>query len=243
MDIQQLIKERYSELPPDIQSAIKSNDLASKFDKIVAKHNLHVDQNGALQTETLLVMLGLEPSTDYVDNLQKELDVSRSEAQSIAEDVNNDILNSIKNSLRILQETREESEGDVAAPAPIPKPPAQAPDPRKNVIPPNLPITPQSSNIPKPPVSNLSPLEKVGGFTLEKNPSSNSPLYNDSTLKKESVLNDLENIEKLKPKNASAFVDHLLANPVSNPQQVEIKKPSTPPATPKPGVDPYREPF
>ena|SRR3989344_5120762 len=110
MDIQEIIKQRYQELPEDIKRAIKSADLATKFSNITNKHSLHIDQNGALQTETILVMLGLEPTEDYVENVQRNVEVSRTEALSIAEDVNNEILDPIKTSLRSFQEQSESEE-------------------------------------------------------------------------------------------------------------------------------------
>ena len=235
MDIQQVIKERYAQLPPDLQRAIKSADLAEKFARIADKHSLHIDQNGSLQTETILVMLGLEPASDYVGNLEKELNISGREAQAIAEDVNTEILNAIKSSLRTLEEKEEQEEEEIEykktddisrilEKIPIPTPPA--------------------------PVQNLNMLsvEKAGDFTVEKRQASTSPLYNSSNLTKENVLNDLENIEKLKPQNAANFVDHLLSNAISKPQEVEIKKPqekpeakSEPEIKPKYTADPYRE--
>ncbi len=227
MDTQQLIKERYSELPPDIQKAITSTDLASKFADIAAKHGLHIDQNGSLQTETLLVMLGLEDTDDYVGNLKRELDVSTAEASAIAQDVNTSILDAIKNSLRKIQ---EEDEAEEVSPV-ITQP---------TFVPKAIPRTIDTS------------LEKAGDFTIIKRPPSNSPIHNDSNLKREDVLHDLENIEKLKPSNANNFVEHLLANPVSNPPKInpgasaaptqKIPAKPIPPAKPAaPGVDPYRE--
>lgn len=110
MDIEQIIKERYQELPTDIQRAIQSNDLAGKFDLIAQKHNLHVDQNGSLQTETVLVMLGLESSKKYVSNLERELEISHEKALAISEDVNREILMSIRDSLRKMEEGQEKEE-------------------------------------------------------------------------------------------------------------------------------------
>ncbi len=213
-DIQKLIKQRLDELPSDIKEAIRNTDLAGKFEAIADKHSLHVDQNGALQTETLLVMIGLEPTENYVGNIQRELEVSRTEAQSLAEDVNKEILGNIRASIQHIEEEQA-----------------------------NLDATTEIN-----PNSTLSPLEKVGNLTIEKRPPSHSPQYNDSVLNRQAVLNDLENIKNLRPENATAFVDHLLANPVSNPPQIEEKreaqanKQTNPQQSPrKYDNDPYRE--
>ncbi len=103
MNSEQIIKETLKTLPSDIRQAIANTDLAGEFKKIAEKHGLLLDQNGSLQTETLLVMIGLRPSSDFVDNLKKNLDISRNEATSIAEDVNKEIFYSIRQSLQQIQ--------------------------------------------------------------------------------------------------------------------------------------------
>lgn len=229
MDIQQIIKERYKELPADIQEAIKSNDLGAKFSAIAEKHGLHVDQNGALQTETILVMLGLEPTTDYVNNLQRNLDISRTEALSLADDVNNDILNSIKNSLRVMQEG---GEAEPAVPNLVPTPPA------------NLPVVPSAPTAP----SNTS-LEKAGQFTIEKTvPISASSQYKEQDIDKEAILKSIED-KPVAPAASQSMpmVDHLLTTHVNAPEKIEIKEVKAPEAVKKEepkkpyAADPYRE--
>ncbi len=97
------------------------------------------------------------------------------------------------------------------------------------------------ASTPVPP--NTSPIEHVGNFSVIQRPPSTSPQYNSSTLTKEDVLNDLENIEKLKPQNAENYVEHLLENPTPTPVPPQ-PRPSMPPPPPRtPGVDPYREQF
>lgn len=219
MDIEQIIKERYQELPTDIQRAIQSNDLAGKFDLIAQKHNLHVDQNGSLQTETVLVMLGLESSKKYVSNLERELEIPHDKALAISEDVNREILMSIRDSLRKMEEEQEKEE------------------------------VPQPENINK--EQTLSTIEQVGQFTLERNPQSTSPQYKEQGISKEALLTHIEDKEDHRP---ITLTDHLLSNPVMNPEKkvearvevvpkVEVKKDMPVPEVKKYGADPYREPL
>lgn len=227
MDIQEIIKNRYKELPADIQEAIKSNDLAGKFNAIAEKHGLHIDQNGALQTETILVMLGLEPTTDYVNNLERNLNISRTEAISIAADVNTDILNAIKNSLRTMQDGQETEEVDEK-------------ESLVTTVPSNLPTASPSS-----PVPSFVGLEKAGQFTIEKTPSSSSSQYNEENINKEALLKSIED----KPAPATApMIDHLLTAHVNTSEKVEVKE--TAPIEQKAvgekksyTADPYREQF
>ncbi len=219
MDIQQIIKDRYKELPEDIQQAIKSNDLASKFNAIAEKYNLHVDQNGALQTETILVMLGLEPTENYLDNVQKALEIPRNIALSITEDINNEILNNIRTSLRTLQE--QEVESEVIFIPTMPQSKSEIPN-LTSPPPLNLPIAP-----------NTSPLEQEGQFTLENDTTpSSSPQYKETNINREELLKNIED-------RAIPLVDHLLTTPVNNLPNVETKKVED---KKRPySTDPYRE--
>ena len=69
-DIEQIIKEQLTKLPDDVKKAISSVDLRDKIKKIAEKNRLHIDQAGDLETETVLVMLGLEPTDDYKRNIK-----------------------------------------------------------------------------------------------------------------------------------------------------------------------------
>lgn len=94
--------------------------------------------------------------------------------------------------------------------------------------------------------SNLSNthIEQAGKFTIENNPQSSSPQYKENNISKEETLKQIED-------TPIPFVDHLLANPVSNPQTIEqrivdsniVKTTSVPTkAESKPyTADPYRE--
>jgi hypothetical protein len=196
MDIQEIIKNRYKELPADIQQAITNTDLAGKFEKIAQKHSLHIDQNGALQTETILVMLGLEPTEDYVNNVQSNLEVSREEANAIAQDINTEILDSIRSSLRTLQEQQESKE------------------PINNL---NQNRTPQThTHIPV--EQTVSAIEKAGQFVVEKEEEpAPFPKPIDDNLGRDELLKHLED-------QNIPIIDHLLTTQVSSPAQVETKK-------------------
>lgn len=270
-EVKQLIKERMAQLPQEVRDAIKRTDFAEKFNAIAERHNLNLDQNGTLQTKTLLLMLALEPSDEFVGGLERELEVSHKEAVALADDVNNTILFNIRDTIRKIEEEQAEADAragakewinQVLSPNQVMTSTPSSPIPTKTVQPEPVAIpTPEPI---KPPVA---PIEKVGDFTVTTRPPSSSPLYNDSNLNKEDVLADLENIKNLKPENAENFVEHLIsaAAPVEPapapapapaptpvqpppPQPVTPPSPPTPPPVPKPEPkkyesDPYREPI
>ncbi len=214
MDIQEIIKNRYKELPQDIQEAIKSTDLTTKFNTIAEKHNLHIDQNGALQTETILVMIGLEPSQDYISNLQRNLDIKIEEAQSIAQDVNNDILNSIKNSLKAMQ-AGDQGTGE-ATETTVEPPPVRL----VNLITPTPP--------------DHSAIEKAAQIKIET-PIIQTNQY-DNPINKDAILKTIET-------DHVPMIDHLLTTPTTSKEEVEVKvQPAkTIEKTADPSSDPYRE--
>jgi hypothetical protein len=107
-----IIKSRFAELPPELQTAITAADLPGKFDAISKKFNLRIDQSGILQTETVLVMLGLETSGDFMNNLMENAEMSTELAKSIADEVNNQIFSNIRSYLREMESAQEKTEND-----------------------------------------------------------------------------------------------------------------------------------
>jgi hypothetical protein len=212
-----MINAEQKNIPADILEAIKTSQVYDKLEEIGGRYNLLLDQIGQLEVDTRMLMIGKTKSTKFIETITKNLEISTETAEKIASDINTEIFTSLRESMQKIQSEAEQSEVAKETEKPVPTPLYQ------------------------PPTPDLSHIEKAGNFTIEKRPSSNSPQYNDSTLRKEAVLSDLENIKNLKPENANAFVEHLLANPVTIPQQVEVKKPVSPPPAQKYGADPYRE--
>ncbi|MAG12509.1 hypothetical protein CL630_01725 [bacterium] len=99
-DTQNIIQNQFKTLPKDVQEAILSVDLRKNLQIITEKHNLHVDQAGALENETLFIMLGLEHPRDYIRNIMRELDIDTSAAKKLATDVNEQIFRPIRESLK-----------------------------------------------------------------------------------------------------------------------------------------------
>ena len=106
MDIQEILKDRYKVLPPDMQKVISGSDYYLKLTEICKKYNLHVDQSGALQTETILVMLGLESANSYSSNIQNALEISKESADRIAKDISDSIFVEVRDSLKKIDEMR-----------------------------------------------------------------------------------------------------------------------------------------
>ena len=96
---QQLIEERFKELPNTVQDAINESDWLTTLRSIISKNNLLIDQGLSIETETLLMMLGLEKPKDYTKIIKKEAKLSREQAIQIATEVEEKILSVIKTNI------------------------------------------------------------------------------------------------------------------------------------------------
>jgi len=108
-DTQKILTEQFNKLPTNIRDAILSVDYRSKLQTITKNNKLMIDQAGKLEMETMLVMLGLEPLTDYTDNLVKNAGLSKNQAIAIAHDVNELIFKNIRESLKKINEEAEKN--------------------------------------------------------------------------------------------------------------------------------------
>ena len=99
-ETEKIIEEQMKVLPEDVKQAIISVDYKTKLQDITKRQRLLIDQAGKLEMETTLVMIGLEPLADYMDNLQREMDLPPVRAKEIAMDVNENIFKPIRVSLQ-----------------------------------------------------------------------------------------------------------------------------------------------
>ncbi|MFH0755315.1 MAG: hypothetical protein V1910_01450 [bacterium] len=110
--LKQDLKKQYDVLPKQIQEAISDIDLPAKLQEIVRKNKLMIDQAGKLETETVLVLFGLEPLENYIKNLVKNVGLTNIQASLVAHDINEAIFKNIRESLKkINEQVFEETQG------------------------------------------------------------------------------------------------------------------------------------
>lgn len=109
-ETQKIIADQMKQLPKDVVEAIVSVDYKTKLQEITKRQRLLIDQAAKLETETTLVMIGLEPLADYVGNLQRELSIPIMRAKEISQDVSDSIFKPIRDSLKVMNESGENSE-------------------------------------------------------------------------------------------------------------------------------------
>lgn len=170
-DIAKKVAARFEELPELVQNAIKSADFDQKMQGVVQRHQLHIDQAGALGDETLMVMMGFTPPAEFAESIEKQLNVSKAQSEAIAQDVSDSLFIPIREAMQEFLENKALLQTIVsekpnaqkpsapvapAAPtpmaAPTPPPPAQAAPAVPAVAPTLIPSTSSGQVAPAKPV-------------------------------------------------------------------------------------------
>ena len=132
-DLTKHITERLSELPESVRQAGQSAELQKKIQALGVKRAPHIDQVGALEDETLMVMLGFSDANTFEKSLTESLKVSPELGKQLAADVNTDIFLPIRDAMRTFMEKRGQAPPPAPSPVPAPKP-AAAPHPADVVL-------------------------------------------------------------------------------------------------------------
>jgi len=96
----QIINQKARNLPKEIQEIISNGSWHNKLIEIGKKYALRVDQISELENETVLVLLALNSSDEYVNEIQKRLGVIGTKAQEIAKDAEEMIFKNIREELK-----------------------------------------------------------------------------------------------------------------------------------------------
>ncbi len=113
------IQKRMDALPADIKALVYSADMGAVIHSIGQKYQLHVDQIGALESETAAVMIGLTEPSEFVQELVDALSVEQPKAEAIAQDINNELFIKIRESLKKVGSTPPPTAAPIATPASV----------------------------------------------------------------------------------------------------------------------------
>lgn len=117
------LQERLAQLPEDVRSAVLSVEWEQKVQAIGARHQLHIDQVGALGDATLMAMLGMFDLSEYPARLGQDVKVPADQAAAIAKEVSDEIFMPIRESLKKV--TAQQGPAQPNPPTPAPQPMAQ----------------------------------------------------------------------------------------------------------------------
>ena len=98
------LKKQFNKLPADVQQAILDSDLPGKLQQITKKNKLMIDQAGGLQIETILVLFGLQPLGNYVNNIKENVGLPEEVAKEVAKDIDALIFKNVRESLKELND-------------------------------------------------------------------------------------------------------------------------------------------
>ncbi|HUD04036.1 MAG TPA: hypothetical protein VMR73_00905 [Candidatus Paceibacterota bacterium] len=102
-----------TKIPKEITRAVKTVGVDSQLVTISEKYNLHVDQAGGLAAETYMIIAGTVDGSEFVDDIENDLGISREIAVQIATDINNQIFLKIRQLLQ--EESGEQETGSVSS--------------------------------------------------------------------------------------------------------------------------------
>lgn len=237
-DLEKTISDRMQELPLHIQTAIKKIEWAPAVLEIGKKHGLHMEQMEVLQTETMLVLIGLVHPNDYAGALRTQLGVPEATIAGIVADVNEKILKDVRDDLAHFIEDEQKAEtatnDDILKKSGVEITPTASPIENRGAE--LTSVVPQAeTDI----LINAGVNVDDGAWhpDLDSAPQVTEP--------RATILEDLEHPPKTETTGFSNLAQKKLSVQTALPQEktkYEDKKPVTPTPPAKSGTDPYREP-
>ena len=94
-----LIKERFKELPRVVQEAIVSADVEKHLRELAETNKLHLDQWTSLEDVVQMTLLGLEDSGELMQNIRDRVHVPEETAQTLAKSVSEIVFEPIRQEL------------------------------------------------------------------------------------------------------------------------------------------------
>ncbi len=100
-------------MPPRVREALLHIDSSKYVQALAAKHQLRVDQGGVLEEEVMLIMLGLESPSTFMNNLIRQGHIPPSTASAIVTDINKDVFEKIRHDLtEFLEKSEKQFSGE-----------------------------------------------------------------------------------------------------------------------------------
>ena len=99
----ELIHEKFKKVPEKIQDILSGPDTTRQIQEIAKKHGLHIDQMALLSDEIMFLMLGIEPGSEFINNIRKYVRTDKATAQELASEINRVLLSPVRNLLQSQQ--------------------------------------------------------------------------------------------------------------------------------------------
>jgi len=115
INLQPEIKERFLQLPTEVQTIILESGWQNVTRRIVEQNNLRIDQGAAIENEVMLTMFGFENPNNFKQNIIKEARVDSETADKIVSSVDSQIFSLIKEKL-IMETVGDEADFEKISP-------------------------------------------------------------------------------------------------------------------------------
>lgn len=100
---ERILKETIDNLPPKIKSFVLKNIWSEKTRLIAINKGLDEKEAETLQTETFLILAGIEPITNFIENIKERLEIDEKKTKELAKDISEEVFSEIEDELLDLQ--------------------------------------------------------------------------------------------------------------------------------------------
>src|SRR5437016_5639315 len=122
LSLDESVKQVMRTLPPFIREYLSQGKYTSVAQGLMAKYKLRIDQGSVLERELMLLLMGIENPSEFVQALTEEAHIDQQTVNSLTKDINDQVF------LPLRKQEEEESK-KVAAPIPSKPVPSPAPKP------------------------------------------------------------------------------------------------------------------
>ncbi len=145
------VKKKLERLPKEVQSFVYSAEMAALIQQVGQKHQLHIDQVGALEAETAAAMIGVTNPAEFVQNVADALEVDEGKSAAIAKDVNELVFMKVQSVMKAPSASSAPATPtptpQAVPPTPIPPAPIAAPSPAPTPAPAATPTPPPTPKV------------------------------------------------------------------------------------------------
>jgi hypothetical protein len=100
------LKEQFEKLPPELQRVVTSDSVPVEIQEIAKNNQLSDEQTKKLESEIYLILLGIEPYENLIENIQKNVGLSLDIAVTIAYSADDSIFKDVKSILENMSKTK-----------------------------------------------------------------------------------------------------------------------------------------
>jgi len=107
-----IIQDTFNSLPIGVKEALARAQWKQRVRQIALDNTLGAEKSQFLETETLLVLYGLEPPENYISNIIDGVELSEEQAEKIADEVFDKIIMEVERQLKTIDATTHKKDAE-----------------------------------------------------------------------------------------------------------------------------------